>query len=222
MTPEATLSHAAARALYDWIGRWQDTQRFYEDLATSDLVAHAALEQANSVFEFGAGTGRLAERMLRDHLPPGTLYRGVDVSTTMVALAEKRLQPWLHRAAVTRSDGSTKLEAPSARFDRFVSTYVLDLLSSEDIVQIVCEARRLLVPEGLLCLVCAAPGTTLPERIVMGAAAYLYALSPRLVGGCRAIELGRFVGSDHWRVVHRRVVSKWGIPSEVLVAARRA
>ena len=56
MTAHATLSHAAARTLYDHIGRWQDTQRFYEDRATADLIAHADLGTARSVFEFGAGT----------------------------------------------------------------------------------------------------------------------------------------------------------------------
>ena len=65
MTVEATLSHAAARALYDRIGRWQDTQRFYEDRATGDLIAHADLHQAQAVFEFGVGTGRLADRLAK-------------------------------------------------------------------------------------------------------------------------------------------------------------
>src|SRR4030095_13016261 len=66
---ETNLSRSAARALYDRIGRWQDTQRFYEDRATANLIAHADLGNARSVVEFGAGTGRLAERLLRDHLP---------------------------------------------------------------------------------------------------------------------------------------------------------
>jgi SAM-dependent methyltransferase len=84
VTAEPTLSHAAARALYDRIGRWQDTQRFYEDEATADLIAHADLHQAQSVFEFGVGTGRLAARLLRDHLPATAHYLGIDISATMV------------------------------------------------------------------------------------------------------------------------------------------
>jgi hypothetical protein len=54
----------------------------------------------------------------------------------------------------------------------------------------------------------------------MGIAGGLHAVSPRLVGGCRAIDLRAFLSSDRWRLVHRQVVSKWGIPSEVVVAAR--
>lgn len=218
MTMEATLSHAAARGLYDRIGSWQDTQRFYEDLATADLIAHADLGRADAVVEFGAGTGRLAERLLRDHLPATARYVGIDLSTTMVGLARARLAPWDGRARVEQSDGSPGVDAADGTFDRFVSTYVLDLLSADDIASVVAEARRLLSPDGLLCLASATHGRTPLERIVMGLASRLHSASPALVGGCRAIDLRAFVTPDRWRMVHRRVVSKWGIASEVLVA----
>ena len=52
----------------------------------------------------------------------------------------------------------------------------------------------------------------------MGVAGQLHALSPGLVGGCLAIDLLSFLEPGHWRVVHRNLVSKRGIASEVLVA----
>jgi ubiquinone/menaquinone biosynthesis C-methylase UbiE len=218
-TAAATLDRAAARALYDRIGRWQDTQRFYEDLATGDLFAHADLGHARSVFEFGSGTGRIAEQLLREHLSPAARYQGIDISSTMVELAQRRLTPWRTRATVAQSDGSMRIGGPDETIDRFVSTYVLDLLSSDDIELLVQEAHRLLSADGLICLVSATHGRTRTERAVMGLAARLHALSPRLVGGCRAIDLRAFVGRGHWRVAHHNVVSKWGIASEVVVAA---
>jgi ubiquinone/menaquinone biosynthesis C-methylase UbiE len=221
VTPETTLTHAAARALYDRIGRWQDTQRFYEDCATADLIAHAAFPQAQSVFEFGVGTGRLAARLLRDHLPATARYQGIDISATMVALARERLVSWSNRARVEQSDGSPRIPARDATVDRFVSTYVLDLLSSDDIAAVLSEARRVLSPEGLLCLVSATHGRTQGQRLTMGVAARLHSLSPRLVGGCRAIDLSSFLEPTCWRLLHHRVVSKWGVPSEVLVASPR-
>jgi ubiquinone/menaquinone biosynthesis C-methylase UbiE len=219
MTTEATLSHATARALYDRIGRWQDTQRFYEDCATGDLIAHADLPQAQSVFEFGVGTGRIAERLLREHLPAIARYHGVDISATMVALARERLAPWQGRAHVEQSDGSPRVHARDRAFDRFLSTYVLDLLSAEDITIVLDEAHRLLSDEGRLCVVSATHGRTPLERLVMGAATRLHSAAPSLVGGCRAIDLLSFMNPDRWRVLHRNVVSKWGIVSEVLVAS---
>ncbi len=218
MTAETTLSHTAARALYDRIGRWQDTQRFYEDRATAELFDHADLRHARSVFEFGSGTGRIAERLLRDHLPTTARYRGIDISSTMVTLGRERLSPWQDRAVVEQSDGAPRVDAPDGQFDRFVSTYVLDLLSAEDIALVLEEAHRLLSPDGLLCLVGATHGQTPLERLVMGLATRLHSLSPSLVGGCRAVDLLSFLPSGRWRVVHRGVTSKWGIASEVLVA----
>jgi ubiquinone/menaquinone biosynthesis C-methylase UbiE len=218
---EVTLSPPAVKALYDRIGRWQDTQRFYEDVATADLIAHANLGDVRSVFEFGVGTGRLAERLLRDHLPPATRYHGIDVSSTMVALARERLSPWASRVTIVESDGSPRIDTPDGQYDRVVSTYVLDLLSRDDIAAVLAEARRVLSPGGLVCLVSATHGRTTPQRLVMGLATRLHALSPTLVGGCRAIDLSSILGRASWRLVHHQVVSKWGIPSEVVVASPR-
>jgi SAM-dependent methyltransferase len=220
-TPEATLDHAAARALYDRIGAWQDTQRFYEDIATTELLAHADLSRARAVVEFGSGTGRLAERLLRQELTATATYVGFDISGTMVELARKRLVPWADRARVEQSDGSPHVPVADGMADRFVSTFVLDLLSTDDIARVVSEAHRVLSADGLLCLVSATHGRTLVERAVMTIATRLHAASPALVGGCRAIDLRSFVTGPEWCVLHRAIVSKWGIPSEVILARPR-
>jgi len=71
------LSHEEARAFYDWLGTRQDSQRLYEDPALADLLAHADFGEARSLFEFGCGTGRLAERLLSDWLPSDCRYQAV-------------------------------------------------------------------------------------------------------------------------------------------------
>lgn len=218
---EATLTPLAARTLYDRIGGWLDTQRFYEDNAVAALIDHARLGTATSVFEFGAGTGRVAARLLREHLPTAARYRGVDVSPTMVGLARARVASWSDRATINLSDGSPHVDAPDGAFDRFVSTFVLDLLSADDIRSVLAEAHRLLSADGLLCLVSATHGRTPFERLVIGAAGALHNMSPQLVGGCRAIDLPHFLDRGLWRVLHQEIVSKWGVPSEVVVCARR-
>ncbi|MGE5248130.1 MAG: class I SAM-dependent methyltransferase, partial [Verrucomicrobiota bacterium] len=81
-----TLSHEEARAFYDRFGAKQDWQRFYEDRAIADLIAHASFGKAGAVLEFGSGTGRLAETLLARHLPPTARYLALDVSGTMVSL----------------------------------------------------------------------------------------------------------------------------------------
>ena len=126
------LTPEQARRVYDRIGRAQDWQRFYEDAATAELVAHADFDTAHAVVELGCGTGRFAAALLAGYLPADASYVGVDLSPRMVALASDRLGPWRHRAAVTLVDGGATLPAADGGADRFVANYVFDLLGPEE------------------------------------------------------------------------------------------
>lgn len=213
-----TLSHEEARAFYDWFGARQDSQGFYEDPALSDLVAHADFGEARSVFEFGCGTGRFAERLLSGWLPSDCRYQATDISATMVRLAQARLAPWGERARVAQTSGAISVPAPNASFDRFITCYVLDLLSEPDIRQLLAEANRVLMPSGLLCLAGSTGGASLSARIVGVLWQTLFRLQPKLVGGCRAIVAREYLGDRDWSVRHHNVVTRFGISSEVLVA----
>jgi ubiquinone/menaquinone biosynthesis C-methylase UbiE len=103
-----TLSPAAARSVYDRIGRAQDAQAFFEDKATDELVAHLKLESARSVFEFGCGTGRFAASLIARHLSEEAVYRAVDLSPVMVELARGRLARYAERASVRLTEGDRR------------------------------------------------------------------------------------------------------------------
>ena len=210
------LKAAQARAVYDRIGRLQEWQ-FYEDRAMAQLLADCAPQTAQSVFEFGCGTGRLAVRML-ELLPPTARYLGVDVSPVMVALATNRLAAWGARARVRLVDGSMPLPAESNSADRIVCTYVFDLLDDADVVAVLGEFERILTPDGLLCLVSLGTGITRFERLVSGLWTVVWRRVPQLLGGCRPIRLDQTLG-QRWAIRHQRVVHSWGLASEMVVAA---
>lgn len=213
------LDAQGARRVYDRIGRFQDTQRFYEDPAVDRLVELGAFQAASRVVEIGCGTGRLAARLLASSLPASATYAGVDVSETMVRLTGERLTPWSGRAAVHRLDPpATSLPFPDATFDRAVATYVLDLLTPDDARAILAEARRVLVPGGLLAVVSLTHGTTAPSRLLSGAWGAIAGRCPSLVGGCRPIEVRDLLDGSDWHVTHAEVVVRLGVPSEVVVA----
>jgi ubiquinone/menaquinone biosynthesis C-methylase UbiE len=216
-----TLSHADARRFYDRMGAKQDTQAFYEDEATEDLVAHGSFGEACAVLEFGCGTGRFAKGLLEQHTPPTATYLGIDVSPRMVELARGRLERFGERARVTLSDGEPRVDAPDGSHDRFVSSYVLDLLSDEEGAAVVREARRILPAGGLVCLVSLSFGFTRISRLVERVWSRLHAFRPSLVGGCRPIELLRLLPEADWEIRHHRRVDPFGVPSEVVVARRR-
>jgi SAM-dependent methyltransferase len=215
------LSPAEAKRFYDRLGSRQDWQGFFENPAINEMVEHAAFNSARSVFEFGCGTGALAARLLQQHLPSDAGYVGIDISTTMVSLARERLKPWSDRARVYQTDGSPRMPEPDRSFDRFVSTYVFDLLAPDFIDQLLSEAQRLLVPGGKLCLVSMTFGATRLSRAVCWGWQRLWRLSPGIVGGCHPIELADYLRSESWIPDYTSKVTSWGITSEVLVVSAR-
>ena len=217
-----TLSHQEARRIYDRIGARQDTQAFYEDVATRELIRHGEFASALAVFEFGCGTGRFGRMLLDDHLGRAATYRGVDQSPTMAGLAEGRLSEFADRASVVLTDGGPPASEPSASFDRFVSNYVFDLLSEADITAVVSEAHRMLRPGGLLCLASLSPGHGLVSRAAIGVWSLIHRLDPRLVAGCRPIELLPFLEEGRWKIRHHRALSPYGLPCEAVVSERLA
>jgi ubiquinone/menaquinone biosynthesis C-methylase UbiE len=212
------LTHEQAQAFYNRMGAKQDWQAFYEAKATQNLIAHASFETAQAVFEFGCGTGAFAERLLTAHLSPEAQYVAVDSSATMIRLAQARLARFGSRVQVWQTDGTLRFEAASSSYDRFVSTYVADLLSASDIAEMLSEAHRLLRPEGLLCLVSLTPGPMWFSRLVTGLWTGIHRLTPSLVGGCRPLELQALLFASQWQLVSVNVVTAFGIPSEIVVA----
>ncbi len=215
------LTHEQAQAFYNRMGAKQGWQAFYEAKAAQNLIAHASFETAQAVFEFGCGTGAFAERLLTAHLSPEAQYVAVDSSATMIRLAQARLVRFGSRVQVWQTDGTLRFEAASGSYDRFVSTYVADLLSTTDIVALLEEAHRFLVPEGCLCLVSLTHGTGRVPRLVTGLWTRVHARWPALVGGCRPLDLQARLGASHWELRYANVVTAFGIPSEVIIASPR-
>lgn len=216
----STLARSEARRFYDWIGSKLDLQAFFEDRATAQLIEHLDLGSAQSVFEFGCGTGRFAESLLAHHLSRTATYHSIDISPVMVGLARQRLEQFGPRASVSITDGRPLIDEPSDSHDRFISNFVLDLLSEDDIDRVLREAHRLLCPGGLLGLSSQTAGFTLASRVFASMWSAIYAIRPALVGGCRALELLSFLPTRDWNICHHARITRIGIPLEVVVARR--
>lgn len=214
---ERVLDTAAAQAYYDRFGRKQDSQGFYEDPALDVLVAHANFQDAQHLFEFGCGTGKFAARLLENEVPSSADYLGCDVSPIMIGLATERLEAYGQRARLILADGVIRFPLPERSVDRVVCNYVLDLLSEADIGRFFSEAYRVLVPGGRVCIASLTKGVSLPSRIVSSLWMSIFHLRPALVGGCRPILVDGFVDPNLWQIVHRRILTPFGVPSEVLV-----
>jgi ubiquinone/menaquinone biosynthesis C-methylase UbiE len=210
------LTPEQASRVYDRIGRMQDWQRFYEGPAIADLLANADFEKARAVFELGSGTGAMAERLLDEFLPPDGTYCGVDVSPKMIRLATQRLARFSERATVRCVDGRPPLPGQSGSFDRFLALYVLDLLDEPLARDLLAEAKRLLGPDGRLCLVSLTHRHTTPSRALCAVWNRAWQLAPSMVGGCRPIDLRSLL--DGWHIDHVADIVAWAVPSQIVVA----
>ena len=218
--PATYVTHEQARRIYDRIGRWQDTRPLSERRAMRRLAELCRFEGAHDVVEFGCGTGRFAAQLLRTRLPAHARYVGVDVSPTMVRLAREALAPWAPRTSVLQSDGAVSLPFDDGTFDRFVSTYVLDLLSPEDIGLLLAEAHRVLRPGGVLGLASLTSGSTPSARLLTALWQGLWSVRPWLVGGCRPVQLATLLPEERWAILHRETVTPHALASELVVAER--
>lgn len=216
-----TLTRKQARNFYDRFGRWQKSQVKYEKPALDCLVEHGAFGEANAIVEFGCGPGDFAQRLVAEEMHATATYAAFDLSETMADLARNRLAPFGSRAIVTRTDGRPRIPLPAASCDRFISNYVLDLLSGQDILRTLEQAWRVLRPDGLLCLTSLTYGTTLGSKLTIAAWLAVHSLRPSLVGGCRPIVLNDFLGPASWKVRYSNTVVSRGVPSQVLIARPR-
>ncbi|OBS10069.1 hypothetical protein Thpro_021119 [Acidihalobacter prosperus] len=189
--------------------------------SVNDLIAHADFEDAQSVFEFGCGTGRFAARLFDQYLPPGAQYLGCDASPVMIALTQKRLAPHARQAQVVPSGVPLRFPLLDQEADRIVSVFALDLLAEADVAQFFEEAHRCLSAQGKVCLASLHRGASVPSRVVSGAWTALFNRRPALVGGCRAIDLNPFIDRHRWQVAHRRIAAPFLVASEVWVLERR-
>ncbi len=213
------LTYYEAKQFYDSFGRKQDKQ-FYEESAINDLIENSKFYKAKNIVEFGCGTGKLASRLLKSTLPDSCHYTGVDISQTMIALCQKNIEQYSERAKCYRNNGEPKIDVPNQSADRFVSTYVLDLLTEKDSLTLLNEAYRILLPGGYLCLASLTHGISPISRIVEILWNGLYKLKPSIVGGCRPIHLKGYLQTDKWHIIHDSFIVSCGIPSEVLIAKK--
>jgi ubiquinone/menaquinone biosynthesis C-methylase UbiE len=217
----SVLTRNQARTFYDRFGSRQDKQGFYEDPAITELIDQARFDEARRVVEFGSGTGRLAERLLQSHLDAQASYWCCDLSATMTRLATERLASFGGRVTIEESTGDPELPLADGSADRFLSTYVLDLLCPEEIDAVLAEADRILSSDGLLCLVGITPGPTQLSAYVMRLWQRIHASKPSWVGGCRPVDMRSRLLADTWLVRYWQIVTAWGISSEVIVAEKR-
>ena len=126
------------------------------------------------------------------------------------------------RVAVMRDRGDERLPGDDGAFDRFVATYVFDLLDDGDARRMLAWEARLLCPGGRLCLVGITPGRGGLSRLVMSAWGAIAVGVPHLVGGCRPIDASQLIDGQRFAPVANEVLTRWAVSSQIVIAQSRS
>lgn len=124
-----------------------------------------------------------------------------------------------HAQTVIGDPSGAAHDLPDASVDAFVSTYVLDILSDEDIEAVLSLAHRLLRPDGQLCLVGLTYGDSAVSKVASGVWSLLHAAWPQIVGGCRQQDLVPYLDTK-WNILSVQTVPGGVLRSQVIIACK--
>ena len=209
-----TISPETARRFYDWLGEKHDWGGRFERRAKDRALVLLDVASAKRILNVGVGTGK-EQRSIQATLPSGGQSFGIDLSWEMLIVTQRRV-PQTHLCNAQ----AVQLPFATNSFDRLLCTYVLDLLGTAVLPQILSEFHRVLQPGSKLVLVSLTEGVNTPSRLLVGLWKTAYRVHPLLLGGCRPLRLEAWVRQAGFSVTQREVIVQLGLPSEVIVAQR--
>ena len=213
--PIATVprSKAAASEWYDALSGWYDAiaDPFERSARATGLdVLDAA--PGERVLDVGCGTGTALVSIANDVGPNGTAV-GIDLADGMCresrrALAATGLDPGI----VIAGDAAT-MPVRAGAFDALFASFVLELFDTPDILDVLAEWRRVLAPDGRLCVVSLSrrddgPVTRLYESV--------HDRFPTKVD-CRPIYVRDTLREAGFRIAETRDERAWRLPVEVVL-----
>lgn len=223
------VSRLQARGIYDKHGSTandaNDAESGYGGPTSAAVARMGEFETAESVMEYGCGRGKLMRALLANQaLSETATVTCIDQSEVMVQNAKRALEQFGARVSVRHLPTGNPRDVQEQTVDRFVSCYVLDLLSDADIGEVLALARRTLKPkDGRLVLAGITYGSwRMPITVYWTLRWELKRLwNPAQMGGCRPQRLAEYLDPAQWKVVTKELVFPVGRPwmcSEIVVA----
>ena len=210
---EAVIPQSEIGPLYDKISRFYDIWgKLTESRAAKRAVDLAGIQDGLHILEVAVGTGLVFQEIVRRN--PNGQNTGIDLSEGMLAKARRRLSKSL-LAGYTLTQGTAKaLDLEDSCIDLLINNYMFDLISFQEMAAVLNEFHRVLKPGGKLVLVNMTLGRTFGSRVYDR----FYSRFPRLLGGCRGVQLTEILERNRFRVDTREYIQQCLFPSEVIVS----
>lgn len=201
--------------------RWYDSISHVYDIGIDPFerqIRNTAIESleishGDRVIDIGCGTGRSLSTFGRQVGSKGTVI-GVDISANMCRRARTHIEP-MSKEIVTVVQGDVR-SLPFIResFDFVFASFVIELFMADDMDVVLTECRRVLAPQGRLCVVSLSrrdpnPLVAIYER--------LHAMFPTAID-CRPIYLRETLQRAGFRVQEQRYEALFGLPVDIVLA----
>lgn len=212
---DARLSKVQVRRVYRRLAPIYDIwSNAAESKARKRCLELANIKNGESILEVAVGTGILFEEILK--VNPAGRNEGIDLTEEMLARAKARAAKCGGANYALKVGDAYQLQYPDNSFDAVLNNYMFDLLPEGDFLRILVEFKRVLREGGRIVLVNMTRSKFLFNRIWE----WLYRLSPTLVGGCRGVELDRYVEAAGFDEIRREYISQLMFPSEVIYGVK--
>lgn len=175
---------------------------------------HKGIKNGQHVLEVAVGTGIAFLGTVKNN-PDGTNI-GIDISDGMLKKAQKRLSKLSQANYELKLGNAFNIEAGDNQFDLLINNYMFDLIPYDQMDVILTEFKRVLKTGGKLVLV----NMTKGEKFGSGIYDLIYRASPRLMGGCRGIQLSERIQRHGFEVKSREYHQQLLFPSEVIMARK--
>jgi ubiquinone/menaquinone biosynthesis C-methylase UbiE len=183
-----------------------------ESHARNRAIELAGIKDGSNILEVAVGTGLAFYEIVKRN--PNGNNIGIDLSQGMLRKAEKRLKE-LSGAHYKLGIGTAfHLDVPDGTVDVLMNNYMFDLMTEVDMDKALSEFKRVLKKDGKLVLV----NMTAGERFGSNVYNLIYHISPRLMGGCRGVNLSGKLNEYGFRVKTREYIQQFLFPSEVILA----
>ncbi len=210
---DAKVAQNEIGALYDSKAWFYDVWAYFtESKARYRALELAKIHNNQSVLEVAVGTGLMFSDIVQRNSKGENI--GIDISEGMLSKAKRRLSKQQNENYSLSIGSAFNLKVKDASIDMLVNNYMFDLIPFNQMDSVIDEFNRVLKQNGKLLLI----NMTKSERF--GASLYenLYSLSPRLMGGCRGVQLTDLLTQHGFRIEVREYIQQMLFPSEVILA----
>ena len=212
---DARVSQKDVAGVYDALSPMYNLWgRLTESRARDRAIDLADIKDGQDVLEVAVGTGIAFHEIVKKN-PTGRNV-GIDLSEGMLTKARKRLQKLRVANYELKTGSALRLEEQDASFDLLMNNYMFDLMAFEEMDTVLQEFKRVLRTGGKLVLV----NMTVGEKFGTDIYTWIYRISPKLMGGCRGVQLSEKLKVHGFNVKLREYYQQLLFPSEVILAEK--